>query len=150
MMGTKAQELRRMTRRKVRATRLSDDEKAHLRRNAGYEGSPYHKRNPGDFGLVPPSVPRPDKTLCDEAGVRSKQEALRLFALAVEQGLVSEATTHGDYPKELWVVDEHGRVFEGMYGGSRDGRYHGYPIRRSDPLHQRIRELIETREDAAD
>jgi len=30
-----------------------------------YDGNPEHKRNPGDFGLTPPSSPRPDKTLCD-------------------------------------------------------------------------------------
>jgi hypothetical protein len=29
-------------------------------------------------------------------------------------------------------------VFELMLGGSRDGAYHGYPIRRADPLHERV------------
>jgi hypothetical protein len=34
-----------------------------------YGGNPEHKRNPGDFGLQPPSCPRPDKSLCDGIGV---------------------------------------------------------------------------------
>ena len=42
--------------------------------------------------------------------------------------LVSEATASDGLPKQLWVVDEHGQVFEAMYGGSVAGRYHGYPI----------------------
>lgn len=31
-----------------------------------YSGNPEHKRNPGDYGLDPPSAPRPGKTLCDK------------------------------------------------------------------------------------
>lgn len=46
---------------------------------------------------------------------------------------MSEATAAGTYPKQLWVFDGQ-HVFEAMYGGSRTGCYHGYPIRRSDPL----------------
>ena len=46
-----------------------------LAQNVRYGGNPQHKRNPGDFGLVPPSQPRPDKTLCDEAGITSIKEA---------------------------------------------------------------------------
>jgi hypothetical protein len=38
----------------------------------------------------------------------------------------------------MWVVDDHGQVFEAMYGGSRAGRYHGYPIRRSDPFFEKV------------
>ncbi|HKY36377.1 MAG TPA: hypothetical protein VJN18_10585 [Polyangiaceae bacterium] len=58
--------------------------------------------------------------------------------MAIDAGLVSEATASDGLPKQLWVVDEHGQVFEAMYGGSVAGRYHGYPIRRSDPLFDRI------------
>jgi hypothetical protein len=91
---------------------------------ARYEGSPLHKRNPGDFDLTPPAAPRPDKTLCDEAGVTSRKLAAELFDRGIERGLVSDATVSG-FPKQIWIVDREGRVFEAMYGGSRDGRYHG-------------------------
>lgn len=104
-----------------------------------YEGSPYHKRNPGNFGLDPPAAPRPDATLCDEAGVTCREVAAALFHEAIRHGIVSEATATGHYPKQLWVVDAGGQVFESMYGGSRLGCYHGYPIRRSDPLSDEIR-----------
>jgi len=110
-----------------------------LRRRTAYEGNPVHKSNPGDFGLIPPAAPRPDKTLCDEAGVVSRAQAEALLARAIEAGLVSDSLVPGTcFPKQLWVVDEQGRVFEAMYGGSRTGRYHGYPIRRNDPLHDEV------------
>ena len=109
-----------------------------MRAVASYEGSPHHKRNPGDFRLTPPAAPRLDKTLCDEARVFNRSVAERLFERAIERGLVSESTVAEGLPKQLWVVDESGRVFEAMYGGSTTGCYHGYPIRRSDPLFEKV------------
>ncbi len=82
-----------------------------LRKNGGYEGVAYHKRSPGDFGLTPPASPRPDKTLCDEAGVTHRAEADTLFALAIEGGLASEAFAVPGFPKQLWVVADDGRGF---------------------------------------
>jgi len=137
-MGRRAIASKRQTERTIRATPLTEAEKAVLRARAAYEGSPHHKRNPGDFGLVPPSAPRPDKTLCDEARVHGRADADRLFRRAIEHGLVSEATAGDGLPKQLWVVDDHGQVFEAMYGGSVAGRYHGYPIRKTDPLHDHV------------
>lgn len=52
---------------------------------------------------------------------------------------MSEATTADGFPKQIWVVDDEGRVFEAMYGGPVRGYYHGYPIRQSDPLSERVR-----------
>ncbi len=141
-MGRRAQQIRTATQRRIRSTSLDEDERLRLD-EARYEGSPLHKRNPGDFGLTPPAAPRPDKTLCDEAGITSRALARDLFARGIERGLVSDATTHGGFPKQIWVVDAEGRVFEAMYGGSRDGCYHGYPIRHSDPLFKAVREAWE-------
>lgn len=135
-MGKKAERLARTTQRSIRKTPLSAEERR-LLQGAVYEGSPLHKRNPGDFGLTPPAAPRPDKTLCDEAGITLKREALDLFAAAVDRGLVSEASVSG-FPKQLWAVDVRGRVFEAIYGGSREGRYHGYPLRKSDPFCKQV------------
>ncbi len=137
-MGKQSHQMRKITRRKVRSTPLSEEERTRLNK-ATYEGSPYHKRNAGDFGLTPPAAPRPDATLCDEANVHSLKAAKKLFEKGIERELVSKATTHGGYPKQIWIVDD-GEVFEAMHGGSHDGCYHGYPIRRSDPLHDKIRE----------
>jgi hypothetical protein len=137
-MGKRAQRVR--TQGSIRQDRLPESVRLRLKEHASYEGSPHHKRNPGDFGLTPPAAPRPDKTLCDEAGVFSRTEADRLFRQAVEAGLVSVAATPDGYPKRLWVVDDEDRVFEAMYGGSRTGCYHGYPVRRSNPQHRAVLE----------
>ncbi len=137
-MGRKAQQLRRETRRRIRDPKLSSEEQETLLARATYEGSPLHKRKPGDFGLTPPTDPRPDKTLCDEAGVFKIAEATRLLQQGIKHGLVSEATHSDGFPKEIWVVDDKGRVFEAMYGGSEKGAYHGYPIRQNDPLFEKV------------
>jgi hypothetical protein len=136
-MGKKAIQAKRATVRTFRDSPLTQADRERLA-TAVYEGSPHHKRSPGNFGLVPPSAPRPDKTLCDEAGISTRAEAEALFARAVHRGLVSEATTAAGFPKQLWAVDDRGRVFEAMQGGTNPGAYHGYPIRRSDPLHARV------------
>ncbi len=136
-MGKKALQAKRATVRKIREAPLTDVESA-LLANAIYHGSPHHKRTPGDFNLVPPAAPRPDKTLCDEAGVTHRAQAEALFRLALDHQLVSEATTPEGFPKQLWALDDEGRVFEAMHGGVHPGYYHGYPIRRSDPLHDQV------------
>jgi hypothetical protein len=77
-MGKRAEQARRETRRKIRAARLTEEEKAALRASTVYGGSPHHKRNPGNFGLTPPAAPRLDKTMCDEAA--SSSELARLIS----------------------------------------------------------------------
>lgn len=110
----------------------------HLRANAAYEGSAHHKKEPHNFGLTPPASPRVDKTLCDEAGIFDKHVAFELFTLAIDVGLVSAKDKADGFPAQIWVVDRDGRVFELMYGGSVTGRYHGYPIRRTNPLFEQV------------
>lgn len=139
-MGKKALQVKKATMRTIRRTRLSNDERRALRSVVTYEGSPHHKRNPGNFGLTPPAAPRLDKTLCDEARVFDRAVANQLLANAIERGLVSEAIADG-FPKQLWAIDDAGQVFEAMYGGSVRGVYHGYPIRRTDPLFEEISKL---------
>lgn len=65
-------------------------------------------------------------------------EAEKLFRKGIKRALVSEAATADGFPKQFWVMDEIGNVFEAMYGGSCKGSYHGYPIRRTDPLFKKI------------
>lgn len=137
-MGTKANAVRRITKRTMRKLPLSDSERSFLMKNARYEGISYHKRSPGDFGLTPPAAPRPDKTLCDEAKITQRAQASALLNRAIEGGLASDAMVADGFPKQLWVVDEDGQVFEAMYGGSSVGLYHGYPIRRNDPWYDEV------------
>ncbi len=129
----------------MRATSLTGQERQFLREHAEYEGIAYHKRAPGDFGLTPPAAPRRDKTLCDEANVTLRSMANALLAQAIDGGLVSDAQGAPGFPKQMWVVDERGQVFEAMYGGSRPGLYHGYPIRRADPFFDEVLQAWESR-----
>ena len=146
-MGKKAAETRRRTERKMRPTRLTQEEKLFLRAGASYEGSPFHKRSPGDFGLTPPAAPRLDKTLCDEARILLRAPANALFDQAIDGGLVSESEGAPGFPKQLWVVAGDGQVFEAMYGGSRTGAYHGYPIRRADPFFDEVTDAWNLRDE---
>lgn len=145
-MGTKSKQTREATERFLRPGSLTDEERAFLKANAAYEGSPFHKKNPNDFGLTPPTYAvRPEKTLCDEAGITQRQIAIDLFARAIDVGLVSAAWTAG-FPKQMWVVDDGEQVFELMYGGSRPGRYHGYPIRLRDPWSEEVKRIWRERQ----
>ncbi len=141
-MGKRIASLRKATIRRIRSTPLSAEE-AELLSTIDYEGSPYHKRVPGNFNLPEPPRPRHDKTLCDEAEIFTVEQVEALKEKALEQHLVSEATTVEGFPKQIWVVDESGNVFEAMHGGSQNNTYHGYPIRESDPLADEVRAALE-------
>lgn len=71
--------------------------RAALAEAIGYQGSPYHKRDPGTFNLTPPASPRPDKSLCDHTPVRAPADALRLLKQGVLQGLWDQRRRN-DYP----------------------------------------------------
>jgi hypothetical protein len=98
-----------------------------------YSGNPEHKRNPGDFGLTPPSAPRPDKTLCDLAGIRSKSEALSLLRGGVLKGFIS-VQKRGTFPQNIWSVTSDEIPLEGQLDNQEAGTYHGYPMPEADPF----------------
>lgn len=102
-----------------------------------YVGSPYHKRNPGNFGLSPPAQPRPDKTLCDSASIYELQEAERWLVAGIKRGLISVNGRAG-YPTNVWAVTDTGIVLEAASSGGTPGTYHGYPLFEPDPF----RELV--------
>ena len=110
---------------------------ADLATKVSYTGSPYHKRNPGDFGLTPPSHPLPDKTLCDSVGIFSKAIATRLLRTGVEAGMVSEQT-RGGFPQNIWVVDKNGYPLEAELENRIQGTYHGYPLALNDPFRRQV------------
>lgn len=136
-MGKKAREIRMATRRRIRAAPLDDTTRQRLN-EARYEGSSDHKRNPEAFGLRRSEFQRPDVNFCEDWGITEPERARALFSRAVEHGLVSEFINNVGFPQHIWVVDEQNRVFEASYGGSRMGYYHGYPIRRTDPLSDQV------------
>jgi hypothetical protein len=117
--------------------RNADGELRRLGETIAYGGNPEHKIDPGDFGLTPPGRPRPDKTLCDSAGVKTRAAAESLLRLGVLRGFVSVQERNG-YPQNIWVVDEKGAPFEAQLENPARGIYHGYPMPASDPFAEEI------------
>ncbi|MCX6359887.1 MAG: hypothetical protein NT029_08780 [Armatimonadetes bacterium] len=110
---------------------------AGLAERASYGGNPEHKRNPGDFGLDPPSRPRPGKTLCDGAGILRRAEALRWLREGMRRGLVS-LQEHNGWPQNVWAVTEDGHALEAQLENEATGAYHGYPMQLTDPLRTEV------------
>jgi len=103
-----------------------------LGRCVQYGGNPEHKRNPGDFNLTPShAAGRPGKTLCDDAGVIRRSEALRLLREAFARGAVSDRFD-GAWPRSVWAVAESNQVVRATM--ERTGVYHGYPVDADDPI----------------
>ena len=121
--------------RRIASPKPKPESLSELVQKISYIGSSYHKRNPGDFGLIPPSQPRPDKTLCDGAGILSRASAQRLLEEGARRGLVSDNRQDG-FPKHIWAVTEENVVLEAKYNNSGPGHYHGYPLPVADPFRE--------------
>jgi hypothetical protein len=104
-----------------------------LANRVAYVGHPHHKSEPGDFKLSPPAQPRPDKTLCDGAGIRSRAKAKRWLLEGIRRGLISDYTRSG-FPRNVWSVTDQGIVLEAR--GDDKGNYHGYPLFEPDPFRE--------------
>lgn len=115
------------------------DTLAFLKTHVGYGGNPEHKRDPGDFGLTPPSSPRPDKTLCDCIGIQSRRQAIRLLREGIEKGLISQQL-RGCFPQNIWSVSKVGDPLEAQLENPETGVYHGYPMPETDPFRERVLE----------
>jgi hypothetical protein len=92
-----------------------------------------HKRNPGNFGLTPPASPRRHKTLCDEAGIFDRDQALKLLQEGIRCGLMSQPRGT-DYPQNVWAVSTEGVPLEAQLENAANGTYHGYPMPEEDPF----------------
>jgi len=101
-----------------------------------YIGNPGHKRNPGNFGLTPPSSPRPDKTLCDGANIFQREVAEGLLREGVLRGLISTQERNG-FPQLIWAVNAD-IPLEAQLENETLGTYHGYPMLRTDPLSSEV------------
>lgn len=119
----------------------SNDRLEQLSQRLRYGGNPEHKRNPGNFGLTPPSAARKGKLLCDEIGLFQRQEALALLRSGVAAGLISERCVNG-WPQNIWAVRE-GRVLEAQLEQSETGNYHGYPLQQEDPFAELVLNRVE-------
>lgn len=95
-----------------------------------YVGSAHHKRRPGDYGLHPPTNPRPWKSLCDSNGPVLLAEARGLLRQGILKGMFSIFDDDGE-PKYVWSVDESNRPYEAKVGL---GGYHGYLLEDADDM----------------
>lgn len=125
--------------RKFQDPPLSEEERTKLAGSIRYKGSPYHKEDPGDFGLTPPSAPRPDKTLCDHAKIFTVAEARALLERGVRKGLTSDQW-RGSFPQNIWSVSDAGIPFEAQLENQVAGEYHGYPLQENDPWRDAVLE----------
>jgi hypothetical protein len=105
---------------------------------ARYGGNPEHKKNPGDFGLSPPSYPRKCKSLCDNAKIVSKDEALRLLKEGFKRGLIS-VQKKNEWPQNVWAISDRNIPLEAQLENNQLGIYHGYPMPASDPFSEEVR-----------
>ena len=117
--------------RRIASHLPSREELGRLAAGLRYGGKPVHKRNPGDFGLNPPSLPRDDKSLCDNVQVFRRAEALSLLRRGVELGMISEWDGTG-YPKNIWSMTDDGTPLEAQLENPGNGTYHGYPLEVND------------------
>lgn len=116
---------------------LPVEELEQLAKKVRYGGNPEHKRNPGNFGLTPPSDPRPHKTLCDDCGIFDKRIAESLLSEGAEKGIVS-VQMKGHWPQNIWAVTSEGNPVEAQLENEVQGTYHGYPMPEADPLRHEI------------
>lgn len=128
---------------KRKIKKLTDVELQHcleLANKVSYGGNPEHKMAPGDFGLTPPSGPRPGKSLCDTVKIFSKKIALEHLKSGLRQGLISDRC-NGEWPQNIWSVTKNGVALEAQLENPETGTYHGYPMPESDPLAVEITKL---------
>jgi len=109
----------------LEARLLTPIQRQWLADRVSYQGSPFHKRYPADYGFPEPK-PRPDKTLCDSERKFLLQEAQDLLVAGVQRAMVSVQFRNG-WPQNIWAV-QNGLVFESQLQNQELGEYHGYPM----------------------
>jgi hypothetical protein len=102
-----------------------------------YAGSGHHKLFPGDYGFLPPVNPRPSKSVCDDLRPLLMQEALTLFRLGIQHGMVSRFG-ETDNPKYIWAVDDTGEAYEAKESKSAPNSYHGYRLGEDDYIQRLV------------
>lgn len=118
---------------------VDGSELARMETMATYRPSPYHKFGSSAAGLQSAPAPRPDKTICDRPTSGRGRNALDLLRSGFRRGMVSEQR-RGDWPQNVWAVDEEGVVYEAQLGNLEAGEYHGYPMKQDDSFAGFIRD----------
>jgi hypothetical protein len=129
-------------RRIAALTTEQTEQMAERAKTVSYGGKSKHKKNPGDFGLLPPAThnggdpERGADALCDIAGIFQRNKAQALLKRAFCEGFVD--CRPGRWPKTVWLVTEDGHVFEAELENPHNGTYHGYPLPNADPMRAKV------------
>lgn len=126
-MAIRKREGKRPDRRIATADSIDDVTLKALVDRVTYVGSANHKSKPGDYGFIPPTNPRPSKSLCDDIGTVLLEEAKALFSAGIMRGMVSNFTS-GSVPKYVWAVDDQEQVYEAKTNPRHETVYHGYRL----------------------
>lgn len=102
---------------------------------AHYRGSPKHKAQPHLFDLPPYHGSRGDETLCD-AHAGFTPEHMSSVPAMLERGIRARLIGR----RILWVIGDNGWIYECRLTNPEQWEYHGYPIRRSEPICQPVYE----------
>lgn len=105
--------------------------------NVKYGGNPEHKKSPSDYGLTPPSSPRPGKTLCDGVNTISKKDAETYLKSGFQKGMLS-VRKESNWPQNVWAVSPKGEVYEAQLENKDLGTYHGYPMPVDDDFRREV------------
>jgi len=111
-----------------------------LLKNAKYHGISKHKANPQQFGLPAYGKPRGDATLCDDhANFQPTQMANvpALLARGITAGLIGKVEVQG-IPTMVWTVADDGWIFEARITNPAQADYHGYPVRSSEAIAEKV------------
>jgi hypothetical protein len=101
--------------------------------HARYRGRGKHKGSPAAFGLEP--EPKGDATLCDDhAGFLpdAAPSIPRLLKRGISAGLI------GPGARMLWTVGDDGWIFEARITNSEQSEYHGYPVRQTEAIAEKV------------
>ena len=86
---------------------------------------------PNDYGLSPPTSPRPGKTLCDARAPFPKRDAYSLLVRGVSRGMMSERHS-GGVPQKIWAVSDDGMAYEAQLENPAQCSSHGHPMPEAD------------------
>ncbi len=107
-----------------------------LSNNPKYVGNPFHKRNPGNFNLTPPSCATTRKNLCDDVAIFNRNIAQQLLEDGLRHGFFSVLMCNG-WPRNVWALFDNKIPLEARLD-QYAGTYHGFPMDRRDPLYMEI------------
>jgi hypothetical protein len=120
--------------RRLQRQPLDANVTAELLASARYVGSAKHKLHPHLYGLPPFIGERGDATLCDSHAGFEPQHMMAIPAM-LRRGILAGLIGTG---RLLWTVADNGWIFECRITNVGQSEYHGYPVRKSEPIGELI------------